>query len=181
MAVAETVRIACRSTRSHPEYRLSTDAREDDIMIKAVAAAALVLAAAGSATAQTVPFHGGGVSTSMTQACINDGWTLGAPFKIRWWPAGVGNNGATTYINIFYEVYAVSQSLAGPLAHALKGYRGTYIGNGNAIYTGNIRSVSQTPAVIAAATRAIDVTMIATNYGGTPGCTATLTAKLYRR
>lgn len=150
-------------------------------MIKTVAAAALVLGTAGSAIAQTVPFHGGGVSTSMTQACINDGWTLGAPFKIRWWPAGVGSNGASTYINVFYEVYAVSQTLTGPLAPALKSYRGSYIGNGNATYTGNIRSISQTPAVIAVTTRAIDVTLSATNYGGTPGCTATLTAKLYRR
>lgn len=149
-------------------------------MKRLFAAAAFCLVPA-SAFAQTFPFHGGGVTTTMTPACINDGWKLGAPIKIRWWPSGVGQNGPQTFINVFHDTYAFSHTMSGPLTVAFKSYQGHYIGNGSQSYPGTIRRVSQTPATITAATTSIDVTMIITNQGGTMGCTATLTAKLYRR
>ena len=149
--------------------------------MRRIALAASVLFALGSAAFAGAPdgpsapgqyrWAGDLTFTYKTAACT---WNMvGDHLVTRFRPSGLGTNGQNSNLAMFYEDYALGYRVVGPFTPAWKQAQGQDIGYGFGVFPAAtyVRFLTQSPAVITAATNVITATGSIYNFDWTVGCT----------
>lgn len=148
-----------------------------------IAVAALGLLCATEASART-NWQGEAVVTAVNAACTAEAENVGAIYKVMFYPSGITDNGADSYMTFHGYRNVFSARIAAGRPGTGKAYSVAYVnsyGKNSAQPSGKFNTYTQSPAALATTTPFVTATMQMTNWGAIVGCTATLEAAFVRR
>lgn len=153
------------------------------------ASAALMLpalsASIGPAAAQTVDFRGDGTLSGFSAGCAEAGIEPGSSFdtRIRFRPAGVGDNGKSTRVSFFFDYYASSYRYdKGKLGNSFKPVFGGGTGSTTFYFenTVKMRITKLSPANISVSTKKVSISGEIQGFDDYPGCNANFSGNLVK-
>ncbi|MEJ8574932.1 hypothetical protein [Microbaculum marinum] len=136
---------------------------------------------AAPAKAQQVEWRGGGFLSSLTQACLDDGYKEHEYVSVRYRPKGFGSNGSQSRIGFFHPLFfATSYAINGNFAKSFKPVQGGGTSAGTFLFETTMK-LTQKPSKLTDSTPSVELSGQIRNYGGTPDCTMAFEVNLTRR
>jgi hypothetical protein len=150
-------------------------------LAKTSLAAALLVAVTTSASAVEV-WQGHLFITAANRACNAGNWRVNVFFNAVYLPAGVSDNGPTTFLALFHSRNAMSFAVNGALSGA-GGYNAGRIRptGPTQSWSGSFSKARVTPASPSDTTPTVTVRVQLNPFGNVPNCTAMLQGSLGKR
>ena len=144
-----------------------------------------VLAMFGSMTSAyaLTDYEGSVCVTSLTNACLQEGWTVDSCFTSRYTPRDVGDNGTRTQLSLFSRTFAIGFAMfnVNPVSNKPIAITAAKIARGGYTFDMGFRLISQSPATPTTSTKEITLVGSFTNWDETPGCTLNFRGAYTRR
>lgn len=147
-----------------------------DVMKSKLLALAFLAAMTGTASAAKVNWEGAIQVTAVAGTCVAEGIPVGDHYYAAYSPADLGDNEPDAFLGLFRHRGAASYQVVGSDPSPNKNYKGTDVGSrgGRGAWTGKFVTFNTTPATLTPATQTFAMNAKISNFGDTPGCTATI-------
>jgi hypothetical protein len=124
-----------------------------------------------SAEART-EYEGAVCITSVTTACVDEGWVVGPCLASRYSPRGVVGNGTQTRLSVFARTFAVGFGVdANPVSSRAIKVNAAKVASGGYMFEMGFRLTSQSPLSPNSSTNEITLSGVFTAWDEIPGCT----------